>query len=124
MLVRNLNECKVIKAIDGTILRELLNPYREGTELQLRYSIAHAILRAGEASLPHRLTKASEVYYLLQGTGIIHVDEEVYEIGPGSLVYIPPNSIQYLENTGEENIEFLCIVDPYWQPKDEELVEF
>ncbi len=123
MFVRNLNDCNVITAIDGTILRELLNPLRDGPDLKLRYSIAHASVPPGEASFPHRLMKASEVYYFLQGSGVMHVDEESHEIHSGLLVYVPPNATQHLENTGDEDITFLCIVDPYWRPDDEELVE-
>jgi mannose-6-phosphate isomerase-like protein (cupin superfamily) len=123
MLVRNLNDCKVITALDGTILRELLNPLRDGTELKLRYSVAHAIIPADKASLPHRLTKASEVYYFLQGTGVMYIDDKSHQVGAGSLVYVPPNAIQYVKNTGDQDIAFLCIVDPYWQPQDEELVD-
>ncbi len=123
MFVRKLEDCNVITALDGTILRELLNPLRDGTALKLRYSIAHALVPAGKSSLPHRLTKASEVYYFLEGTGVMHIDDETIKVGPGSLVYVPPNATQYLENTGDQDIVFLCIVDPYWRPEDEELVE-
>lgn len=123
MFVRQLDKCNVITALDGTILRELLNPLRDGTDLKLRYSIAHALVPVGKSSLPHKLTKASEVYYFLEGEGVMHVDEEALEVGSGSLVYVPPNATQYLDNTGKQDISFLCIVDPYWRPEDEELVE-
>jgi len=123
MFVRNLNDFKVITAIDGTILRELLNPLHDGPDLKLRYSIAHASIPPGEASFPHRLTKASEVYYILQGSGVMHIDGETHKVHSGSLVYVQPNATQHLENTGNEDITFLCIVDPYWRPEDEELVE-
>ena len=123
MSVRKLDECKVITAIDGTILRELLNPLHDGPKYKLGYSIAHALIKPDSASFPHRLTRASEVYYFLQGVGMMHVDEQSFEVGPGSVVYVPPNAIQYLENTGDTDIAFLCIVDPYWRPEDEELVD-
>ncbi len=123
MFVRNMNECKVITALDGTILRELVNPLTDGTELKIRYSIAHALLRAGDSSLPHRLTKASEVYFILEGSGRMHINQESHDISSGSLIYVPPNARQYLVNTGNQDLTFLCIVDPYWRPEDEELVE-
>ncbi len=123
MFVRNLSECKVITALDGTILRELLNPLHDGLKLKLRYSIAHAIIKVGQVSLPHRLLKASEVYYILEGTGIMHIDDQTHEVGPGTLIYIPPKATQYLENTGDRDIVFLCFVDPYWRPEEEELVK-
>jgi len=37
------------------------------------------------------------------------------------VVYIPPNSIQSIKNSGEEDLVFLCIVEPTWKPEDEEI---
>jgi mannose-6-phosphate isomerase-like protein (cupin superfamily) len=123
MFVRNLEECKEITALDNTTLRELINPFHDGDELKISYSIAHAIIKPGQTSLPHRLTEASEVYYLLQGEGIMHIENEKRPVGSGDLIYVPPNSTQFLENTGADDIVFLCIVDPYWRPEKEKLVE-
>jgi mannose-6-phosphate isomerase-like protein (cupin superfamily) len=55
--------------------------------------------------------------------GIMHIDKVSSEVEAGSLVYVPPNATQYLENTGSQDIAFLCIVDPFWRPEDEELIE-
>ena len=53
----------------------------------------------------------------------MHVDEEVVEVGPNCAIYIPPKAVQYIENTGSCDLEFLCIVDPAWRPEDEEVLE-
>jgi mannose-6-phosphate isomerase-like protein (cupin superfamily) len=53
----------------------------------------------------------------------MHVEEQQFEVNAGTVVYVPPNAKQYLENTGDTDIAFLCIVDPYWRPEDEELVD-
>ena len=121
MLVRKLDDCKQITALDGTALRELLNPLHDGGMLRLGYSLAHAIVKAGRASMPHRLKTCSEVYYIVKGRGIMHINDEAAEIGPQQVVYIPPGARQYLENNRKEDIEFLCIVFPSWHPEDEEL---
>lgn len=31
---------------------------------------------------------------------------------------------QYLENTGKNNLKFLCIVDPAWKKEDEAILNF
>jgi mannose-6-phosphate isomerase-like protein (cupin superfamily) len=121
VLVRKLDDCKQITALDGTALRELLNPLHDDGALRLGYSLAHAIVEAGHASMPHRLKTCSEVYYIMKGCGIMHINDEAAEIGPQQAIYIPPDARQYLENNGKENIEFLCIVFPSWHPEDEEL---
>ena len=53
----------------------------------------------------------------------MHIDDETAEVEPGDVIYIPPKAIQFIENIGNESLDFLCIVDPAWQPDAEELVE-
>lgn len=122
MIVKKLKNLKEIVALDDTIIREILNPKHETTPLHLGYSLAQATLPPRKTSLPHRFKTASEVYYIIKGEGIMHIDDETERVGPGDTVYIPPKAVQFIENTSETNLEFLCIVYPEWQPDAEELV--
>jgi mannose-6-phosphate isomerase-like protein (cupin superfamily) len=118
MNIKDLSHSKVFVAGDGTVICELLNPNQE--DLKLRYSIAHAQLEPGKTSLPHKL-KSSEVYYILEGEGSIHINEEFEKVREGQVIYIPPSSIQYIQNTGKNDLKFLCVVDPAWRAEDEEI---
>jgi mannose-6-phosphate isomerase-like protein (cupin superfamily) len=122
MLVRRLDDLQEITAIDDTILREIINPIHDKADLKLGYSIAHAIVKPGNASLFHRIKTSSEIYYILKGSGSMYVDEESEDVSPGDTIYVPPNATQYIENTGETDLVFLCIVYPPWRADDEELV--
>ncbi len=122
MLLRRLQDCKSITGLDDTTVREILNPKHESQPLVLSYSLAHAIVKSGEKSLPHKFHEASEVYYILRGTGLVHIDNEVAEVVPGDTIYIPPQAVQWIENIGTNDLEFLCVVDPAWQPNAEDLV--
>jgi mannose-6-phosphate isomerase-like protein (cupin superfamily) len=122
MLVKRLEDSEEINALDNTIIRELLNPLHDKGNLHLGYSLAHAKLKPKEKSLPHRFKTASEVYYILSGTGLMHIDDETKEVSPGHTIYIPPMGVQYIENIGEGDLDFLCIVYPSWKPDAEELV--
>lgn len=119
MFIKNLKSCKEIIARDNTILRELLHPYKE--DLKINYSLAHAVVKLGESSLPHKL-KTSEVYYIIEGEGIMYIDDEKAEVSAGYAIYIPPDSKQYIKNTGSSDLKFLCIVDPAWKIEDEEVM--
>lgn len=119
MLIRRLPDCAPFVAGDGTFLRELLHPDRQ--EGGFRYSLAHARLAPGTSSLPHAL-RTSEVYYILQGAGRMHVGDETAEVGVGDAVVIPPGALQYIEAVGPEELAFLCIVDPAWRAEDETVV--
>lgn len=119
MLIRNVKDCDEFTAGDGTLLRELLHP--DKSPLELRYSLAHAVLAAGRTSLLHRLA-TSEVYYIISGEGVMHINNEASPVLGGHVIYIPPRAVQYLENTGTGDIVFLCIVDPAWRKEDEEIL--
>jgi mannose-6-phosphate isomerase-like protein (cupin superfamily) len=108
--------------LDGSRLVEYLHPERGPDPPAIGYSLAHAIVRAGEATLPHRLKSSSEVYVLLEGRGLLHVGDAQAEAGPGMAVYVPPGETQWIENTGDSDLEFLVIVEPYWRREDEESV--
>jgi mannose-6-phosphate isomerase-like protein (cupin superfamily) len=116
MLIRNLSECAEFIAGDGTVLRELLHPAKQ--DIEVRYSLAHAIVPIGETSLPHSLT-TSEVYYILSGNGVMHINNESQTIKPGDAVYIPPNAKQFISNSSDEPLVFICMVDPAWRKEDE-----
>jgi len=120
MLKKDILKCREFLAGDETILREIFNPHKD--DIAIRYSLAHAKLGPKEASLSHRL-KTSEVYFILEGMGEMDVDGERAEVSPGFAIYIPPQSVQKLRNTGETDLLFLCIVDPAWRPEDEEVLE-
>jgi mannose-6-phosphate isomerase-like protein (cupin superfamily) len=122
VIIRRLKDIKSIMALDNSIIRELLNPNHDEEELHLNYSLAHATVKPGDSTLPHRFHEASEVYYILHGRGLMHINDETQEVQHGDMIYIPPQAVQYIENIGDINLEFLCIVDPPWYPEAEETV--
>ena len=119
MFIRHLKDCEEFIAGDGSILRELLHP--DKADLAIRYSLAHATVRPGQKTTPHRL-RTAEVYYILQGRGRMHIDAEVADALPGSAIYIPPHATQHIENPGDSDLIFLCMVDPAWRVEDEAIL--
>lgn len=119
MLITLVDDCAEFVAGDGSLLRELLHP--DKARVDIRYSLAHATVPFGQATKPHRLTTA-EVYYVIEGFGQMFVDDESEPVEPGNAIYIPPGATQYIENTGDHELVFLCIVDPAWREQDEEII--
>lgn len=119
MFVSKFEDCEEFVSGDKAVLRELLSPVT--APLDLRYSLAHAKLAPGSATLPHRL-ESSEVYYIIQGTGLMSIEDEKKVVGPTDTIYIPPREIQFITNIGEDELIFLAIVDPAWEEKDEEIL--
>ncbi len=117
--IKSLSDCEPFLAGDGSLLREFLHPAK--ADVKLRYSLAHAVVKPGQTSRPHRL-RVSEVYYILEGRGVIHLDDESAEVHPHQAIYIPPDTRQYIHNPGSTDLCFLCIVDPAWHKEDEEIL--
>ena len=119
MRLFSISQAPLIQASDGTLLREVFHPRHTG--LDLPYSIAHAMLMPGEASETHALTFSDETYIFLAGEGRIHIGDDEAEVIAGDIVHIPATAAQWLENTGEEPLMFLCVVSPPWSAGDEVL---
>jgi mannose-6-phosphate isomerase-like protein (cupin superfamily) len=120
LTIKNLSKVKTFVAADKTVLKEVLHP-KNGDD-DLPFSLAHAYLPPGATSLPHRLTKSEETYTIIAGKGKVHVEKESFEIEKGSVFVVPKNALQSVENTGEENLEFYCIVTPPWAEAEEEIL--
>ena len=121
MLVRDIASCRYRRVMDRSVLCELLHPGLVPEAGDLGCSIAHAVVPAGEATLPHRLHASTELYYILSGSGRMHIGSEAEDVRPGQIVLIPPRAVQHIENTGTGDLSFLCIVAPPWREGDEEL---
>lgn len=119
MIIRSLRDIEGFRAGDGSFLKELFHPAKE--PLGIGYSLAHALVRPGDRTLPHKL-RSAEVYVILEGTGLMRVGAEEAEVGPGQAVVVPPGEVQSLANTGASDLAFLCIVDPAWRAEDEDVL--
>lgn len=120
MFIRDLGSCKEIIAGDNTLLKEMFNPLNDA--LDLRYSFAVGRVQAGGTTYLHRL-KNSEVYFLLRGTAEFTIDSETAVAGASQLVYVPPGASQQVKNVGNDELLFVCIVDPAWKEEDEEILD-
>jgi len=119
MFVKTMREAPSFTASDATTIREVLHPKNEAVDLP--YSLAHASLDPGAASLPHVLGRRSEVYVILEGEGTAFVGEESRRVAAGDMVWIPAGAKQYIRNEGEGPLHFLCIVAPPWAKEDDTL---
>ena len=120
MTVKKLQEIDVIEGSEGTKIRQIFHPHN--TLNGIRYSISHSELKPGKKSKLHKM-ETSEVYYILQGEGILQIDDDAFKVSKDETIYIPPHSKQCIENTGKDELRFLCIVDPAWKQEDEIVLE-
>jgi len=120
MFVKNLEACNEFIANDGCRIREVLHPKND--PLELPYSLAVARVESGKRTYRHRLLE-TEVYYILSGTGVMHIDAESREVAANEAVVIPPGTVQWIENSGDEELCFIALVNPPWSEEGDERLE-
>jgi mannose-6-phosphate isomerase-like protein (cupin superfamily) len=54
----------------------------------------------------------------------MNINEGSANVHPSQAIYIPPRSRQHIQNTGESDLIFMCIVDPAWRPEDEKVFPY
>ncbi len=111
MIVRNINDKEVQEttylAHGGAIAQMIL----DGRTLKEIGFLAIARLAAGREIEPH-IDPMEEIYFILSGSGVMHVDEEKRGVGPGDAVWIPVGARHALANNGQEDCVILVVASP------------
>ncbi len=69
----------------------------------------NAVPKSFEVPFKHKHKQNEEVYIILKGEGIITVDSESVKVKEGSAVKVLPEASRTIKNTGEGEMEFICI---------------
>jgi len=115
MDIRNLDQVPAFTTKDGSEIRELL-AYRNSSIRN--QSLAEARLLPGSATIAHRHRMAEEIYYVLEGEGVMRLDEESRRVGAGDAIAIPPGALHQISNTGPTVLKFLCCCAPCYEDSD------
>ncbi len=87
MEVRNLEEAEPFTTKDGSTIRELLG--LPTSSLVQKLSLAEATLGPGQATKRHYDRESEEIYFLLEGVGLMEVDGATRAGRPGDAVLVP-----------------------------------
>lgn len=72
-------------------------------------------------SAKHYHKNCTELYYILEGTGTLELNDDAVEIEPGMLIQIDPYTRHRLSSP--QGARVIVIGVPAWDPSDEYLVE-
>lgn len=120
MDVQNVDCVPAFITKDGSEIRELL-AYRNSCIRN--QTLAEARLPPGAATTAHQHGKTEEIYYLLQGEGLMRVGEEQRRVGPGDAIAIPPGVVHQITNPGPGVLKFLCCCAPGYEHEDTVLAD-
>lgn len=68
-------------------------------------------LYRGQATRGHSHAGQEEVYFFVQGTGMMIVDEDKFRVSTGDVILIPDGAFHRVINDGEMNLVFNCVFD-------------
>ena len=66
-------------------------------------------LYRGQATRGHHHAGQEEIYFFVQGTGIMVVGEEKFRVSSGDIILIPDGVFHQVVNDGEQNLTFNCV---------------
>jgi len=72
-------------------------------------SFEHNRLEVGGAVGEHVHSRTEEIYYIVAGRGLMHLNEITQEVGPGDLIMTPLNGRHSIENIGTTDLEFIVV---------------
>jgi mannose-6-phosphate isomerase-like protein (cupin superfamily) len=70
--------------------------------------VSLAKLQPGLSYEPHEHQDHEEIYYIINGSGRIKIEDEIAEFKDGDIIYIPEKAMHSITNTGETMVEFLA----------------
>ena len=89
---------------DKSLIRELLHPaFVQG----LGISLAEAVVNAGEGTAPHRHDGFDEVYYCLEGEGMLFINNEPFPFSADMFYLLPKGASHHL--AAASRLRLLCI---------------
>lgn len=81
-------------------------------------SIARARVGPGVTTAWHRVEETAERYVILSGEGRVEIEGLSPEaVTVGDVVIIPPDARQRISNTGRNDLVFLALCTPRFQPE-------
>jgi mannose-6-phosphate isomerase-like protein (cupin superfamily) len=109
VIIVNRNRARVIATPHGSEIRPLID--RTTSEIE-RCSLAEEILPPGASVGVHFHRETEEIYYVVDGNGMMLVGDESTDVGPGDAILIPREQPHSLKNTGNRDMRILLVCGP------------
>lgn len=93
----------------GALSKALVGPDNAGSKL-LDFRISRYAPMAYVQEHVHKVQE--QVYYVLEGEGLLTLDDEKHLMRPHDYVYVPPGVRHSFTNTGTHGLVFLVVTTP------------
>jgi len=103
MFVKNKGDFQLKFAENGCLTAKMIE------NVSSDYAAMYNRLDAGKSSNEHMHEDCDELYYVIDGCGLLKVGKETKKIKTGDLIVIPKGEFHFLTNEGDTSVEFLTI---------------
>ena len=103
MYIKNKNDFQLKLGQNGCLTAKMID------NSECDYSVLYNRLDAGKSSNQHAHDDCDELYYIIDGSGILNVADESKSIVTGDMVVIPKGAFHFLTNESDTPVEFLTI---------------
>lgn len=108
-------ELPTVDNVCNQILREVIS--------LPKVSMAHVTMNPGNTSLWHQHSRMNEVYFVLDGEGVLFYGDKSIIAKKGTYLMLPPKTPHKLRNTGDSDLEHLVFAIPPFDPDDVEILD-
>jgi len=119
MIIRRAPKKEAFTSIDGCKIVEVIGLPTTNTR---EVSLAQAKIKGKTRTLRHYHT-FTEIYMVVAGEGIMHIDREAEKVKLGDNVLIPAKAHHFIENKSEQDLVIWCICTPAFTPDGTTLTE-
>jgi mannose-6-phosphate isomerase-like protein (cupin superfamily) len=119
MEIRKLNKIKSYRTKDKSEIREIFHPTNSAIKSM---SISEARVKPGEITEYHFHKKSQEVYYILEGIGLIEIEGEKKKVRVNDCIFIPAGTKHRIKNLSKKTLKILCQSHPAYSHDDTILI--
>ncbi len=99
--------------------RDRLDLITDNVPVNARFVRADRIIyHPGDTAAKHYHTDCHHLFFVLYGSGVLHVDDGSHRLSPGSVAIVGPSEVHWFENDTRENFAFV----EFWGPPPKKTV--
>ena len=99
--------------------RDRLDLVTDNVKLGAQFIRADRIIyHPGDTAAKHYHTDCHHLFYVLNGNGVLHVDDGDYRLLPGMVAVVAPSEVHWFENDTDANFSFV----EFWGPPPKETI--